>query len=154
MRLKMTPFIVLGAYSRNPFRVASAEVDAPWASTRSMEGAFSLLETSQVLDSVETSGRRFAVLADMLELGPDSPRYHYETGVYGRDLAIDQVFIIGDLAANIGRAYEEKGIPVIYCRDNSVAVDTVRSCRRPGDVILLKGSNGMHLGEVLKGLSE
>ncbi len=117
------------------------------ASPASMKAAL------QVLDSVETSGRRIAVLADMLELGPDSPKYHYETGVYGRDLSIDQVFIIGELAANIGRAYEEKGIPVTCCQDNADAVSKVLAYRQPGDVILLKGSNGMHLGEVLKGLT-
>lgn len=108
----------------------------------------------QVLGSVPTEGRRIAVLADMLELGPDSPRFHYETGVYGAALPVDQVYVIGELARNVGRAYEEKKIPVEYCESNEDAARRVNSFRRPGDVILLKGSNGMHLGEVLRALKD
>ena len=108
----------------------------------------------QVLSTTETAGKRIAVLADMLELGPDSPKFHYEVGVYGTTQKVDHVFLIGELAANIGRAYDEKQIPVTYCADNQDAIARVDAYRSAGDVILLKGSNGMHLGEVLKGLSE
>ena len=52
MRLNITPLMVLSVYSRKPLRVASAEVAAPWASTMSMEGADSFLDTSQVLEVV------------------------------------------------------------------------------------------------------
>lgn len=108
----------------------------------------------QVLGTVQTEGRRIAVLADMLELGPDAPRFHYETGVYGASLPVDRVYVIGKLAENIGRAYEEKGVPVEYCSGNDDAVRRVLAYRQPGDAILLKGSNGMHLGEVLRELKE
>ncbi|MDD6211682.1 MAG: UDP-N-acetylmuramoyl-tripeptide--D-alanyl-D-alanine ligase [Clostridiales bacterium] len=108
----------------------------------------------QVLDSISTQGRRIAVLADMLELGPNSPRFHYEVGVYGRELKIDQVFVIGELAAHIGKAFQEKGISAVFCEGNQEAAAKILEYRKPGDVILLKGSNGMHLGEVLQAITE
>ena len=107
----------------------------------------------QVLSSMETKGRRLAILADMLELGPDSPRFHYETGAYGAAQRIDQVITVGTLAENIARAYREAGIPVISCGSNEEAVREALNWRRPGDLILLKGSNGMHLNEVLAALT-
>ena len=117
------------------------------ASPASMRAALEVLQTT------ETEGRRIAVLADMLELGPDSPRFHYETGVYGRGLAIDYVVTVGTLAEQIGKAYREAGIPVESCGSNEEAAAAVRAYRKPGDLILLKGSNGMHLNEVLQALT-
>ena len=108
----------------------------------------------EVLSVTGTEGRRIAVLADMLELGPDAPRYHYETGVYGRSMAIDRVVTVGKLAEQIGKAYREAGIPVDVCGSNTEAAEAVCAFRKPGDLILLKGSNGMHLNEVLRMLIE
>ena len=113
----------------------------------------SMRAAMQVLSSMEVSGRRLAILADMLELGPDAPRYHYETGQYGAAQKIDQVITVGELARHIGRAYEEAGIPVISCASNQEAAEAAKAWRRPGDAILLKGSNGMHLTEVMQALT-
>ena len=108
----------------------------------------------EVLAHVETEGKRIAVLAAMLELGPVAPRYHYETGAYGATLPVDLVVTVGTLAQEIGRAYREAGIPVVTCETNAEAAEAVIRRRTPGDVILLKGSNGMHLGEVLQALKK
>src|SRR3712207_8835469 len=42
------------------------------------------------LDDLATaaSGRRVAVLGDMLELGPDEARFHQEIGAYARDRGV------------------------------------------------------------------
>ncbi|MCD8009740.1 MAG: UDP-N-acetylmuramoyl-tripeptide--D-alanyl-D-alanine ligase [Lachnospiraceae bacterium] len=108
----------------------------------------------QVLAETPAAGRRIAVLADMLELGPDAPEYHRQIGAYAAKLPVDRVFLVGDLAKNIGRGLEEAGRTAVYCENNREAAEQIRVCRRPGDVILLKGSNGMHLGEVLAALRD
>ena len=107
-----------------------------------------------VLSDMQADGRRIAVLADMLELGPDAAKLHYETGAFGSSLNIDHVVVIGTLAKNIGQAYAEKHIPVDSFEDNAAAIDFLRSFKKPGDVILLKGSHGMNLLEVLDALRE
>ncbi|MBO6164687.1 MAG: UDP-N-acetylmuramoyl-tripeptide--D-alanyl-D-alanine ligase [Lachnospiraceae bacterium] len=117
------------------------------ASPASMKAAL------QVLSATPARGKRIAVLADMLELGPDAPKYHYETGQYGCTQKVDLVCVIGTLGREIGRAYQEAGIPVIFCESNTEAVDALKTEIHEGDVILLKGSNGMHLNEVLDGLT-
>ena len=117
------------------------------ASPASMKAAL------QVLSATPARGKRIAVLADMLELGPDAPKYHYETGQYGCTQKVDLVCVIGTLGREIGRAYQEVGIPVIFCESNTEAVDALKTEIHEGDIILLKGSNGMHLNEVLDGLT-
>ncbi|MBQ6360624.1 MAG: UDP-N-acetylmuramoyl-tripeptide--D-alanyl-D-alanine ligase [Lachnospiraceae bacterium] len=107
-----------------------------------------------VLSDMQTDGRRIAVLADMLELGPDEARLHYETGVYGASKKVDHVVVIGELAKQIGKAYAEHNIPVSSFEDNASAIEFLNGFKKPGDVILLKGSHGMNLLEVLHALTE
>lgn len=106
----------------------------------------------QVLDSVECQGKRIAVLADMWELGPDSPEFHYETGVFGGSLGIQEYLIIGERAKEIGRGVEEAcpKAHVCYFTENKAAAEALQAIAGPEDLILLKGSNGMHLNEIVE----
>ena len=105
----------------------------------------------QVLNAMNCGGRKIAVLADMLELGENSPLFHYQTGVYGGSLHIDAFYIIGDRAREIGRGVEETspGASVCYWSDNRKAAEALAAEAGPGDLILLKGSNGMKLNEIV-----
>ena len=48
-------------------------------------------------------GRRtVAILGEMAELGPDSPRYHEEIGTRGENLGVDVVIGVGELARSYG----------------------------------------------------
>ncbi len=109
----------------------------------------------RVLAETGTSGRRIAVLADMRELGAKAPEYHREVGEYAADRHLDAVFAVGDLSQYIAQGFEEKsGRKAVLCGSNEEAAAAVRAFRRPGDVILLKGSNSMHLNEVLAALTD
>ena len=116
------------------------------ASPESMRAAL------QVLSATETAGRRGAVLADMLELGPDSPKFHGQVGEYAARCPVDQYFLIGAQIRFLGEALEKAGKPVLYFTDNAAAAAAVKDWAKPGDTVLFKGSNGMKLGEVLKEL--
>ena len=50
------------------------------------------------LASLDVSGRRIAVLGDMLELGPESADYHRDVGAHARDLGIGPLLGVGELA--------------------------------------------------------
>lgn len=105
----------------------------------------------QVLSSMDCRGKRIAVLADMWELGPDSPLFHYETGAFGGSLNIGEYLMIGERAREIGRGVEETcpKARVQYFMDNASAAKALKAIAEPEDLILLKGSNGMHLNEII-----
>ena len=116
--------------------------DAYNASPDSMRAAL------EVLSSMEGTGRRIAVLADMLELGPDSPEYHRQVGEYGDSLNIDEFICIGSLARNIARGIVAK--PVHWYQKKEEALPLLKELCRPGDMILWKGSNGMKLNDMIQ----
>jgi UDP-N-acetylmuramoyl-tripeptide--D-alanyl-D-alanine ligase len=119
--------------------------DAYNASPDSMKAAL------QVLDSMKCTGRKYAVLADMLELGENAPRYHFEVGTYAVDKRIDEYLMVGELASWIGRAIDQytEDVPVHYYQSNSEVSDYLKQVLKPGDMVLFKGSNGMKLGEII-----
>jgi UDP-N-acetylmuramoyl-tripeptide--D-alanyl-D-alanine ligase len=87
--------------------------------------------------------RRVAVLGDMRELGPDGPRYHEEVGALLRDLGIDRVIAVGELA----RAYGGDWVPT-----PEEAAKRLRTLLEPGDVVLVKGSLAVGLAAVAENL--
>lgn len=104
----------------------------------------------EVLNSIEHSRRRVAVLADMKELGPDSPRYHYEIGTYIAAHPVDKVAVLGELAKEITRGVREQAphILVYEFMDREPLVEWLKTELREGDAVLFKGSNSMELGKV------
>ena len=97
-------------------------------------------------------GRHIAVLGDMLELGDCAQAEHDKVGRIAAEKA-DLVFaygpfgkrvvdgtITGGMSLSRGRAYTD--------RDELVAA--LKHSAKPGDVILFKGSHGMHLEKILE----
>lgn len=103
-----------------------------------------------------SGARKIAVLAGMNELGDDSRRYHREVGENAAKAGVDMVVAVGekaeDIAEGAGRA-ARGGKPEVYrCADNASATEFLNSGKRPGDVYLLKGSRGMKMEEIVRGL--
>jgi UDP-N-acetylmuramyl pentapeptide synthase len=88
--------------------------------------------------------RRVAVLGDMRELGEEGPAYHDEIGAVIRELGIEQVISVGELA----RAYGGDWAP-----DAAAAAERLREVIRAGDVVLVKGSLAVGLAVVAENLS-
>ena len=87
--------------------------------------------------------RRIAVLGDMRELGPAGPAYHAEIGELVRELGIEHVIAVGELA----RAYG--GDWVATAAEAAVELQRVL---KPGDVVLVKGSLAVGLEAVAENL--
>ncbi|MBQ5951403.1 MAG: UDP-N-acetylmuramoyl-tripeptide--D-alanyl-D-alanine ligase [Lachnospiraceae bacterium] len=113
------------------------------ASPASMKAALEVLSKMEP----EGGGRRIAVLANMLELGPNEKEYHREVGRYLETLPVADVILIGDLAAEM--AGELTGPRVHLSENGDPAAALLREISRPGDIVLFKGSNGMHLDRVI-----
>lgn len=107
-----------------------------------------------VLLSLENRKRRFAVLADVLELGEMSCKLHYEIGEYIAKTALEELVTIGQEAEAIAAAVKEENenITVHSYLSNSEAVTYLKQAVKPGDAVLIKGSRGMHTDEIVGSL--
>ncbi|MCM1308453.1 MAG: UDP-N-acetylmuramoyl-tripeptide--D-alanyl-D-alanine ligase [Butyrivibrio sp.] len=102
----------------------------------------------EVLAAIKAAGRRVAVLADMLELGEASPRYHYEVGEFISGQKIDELVLFGELAANIADgAKVNSQINIVFCDSREEINDYLQRSIRFGDAVLFKASRGMKLNE-------
>jgi UDP-N-acetylmuramoyl-tripeptide--D-alanyl-D-alanine ligase len=98
--------------------------------------------------AASASGRRVAVLGDMLELGPDEDRFHAEVGAHARDAGVDVLVAVGPRAAHFADGYGE----VIALPDAAAAAAAVPGLLEPGDTVLLKASRGVGLEVVARAL--
>jgi UDP-N-acetylmuramoyl-tripeptide--D-alanyl-D-alanine ligase len=115
--------------------------DAYNANPASMKAA---LETLAALPSL---GRRVAILGDMRELGETSDRYHSELGAFAASIRPDLVVCVGEHSALMADA-AQAALPaerVVHFPDAHTAAEIVPTMLRPGDLVLLKASRGIHL---------
>lgn len=97
-------------------------------------------------DLCRRAGRKVAVLGDMRELGPDERRFHRDVGVRARELGVDLLVAVGDLAGEYAAGAD--GVPAVHFADAREAAAGVAAHLRPGDVVLVKASRGMALEHV------
>lgn len=119
------------------------------ASPDSMKAGLDVLMSTKGL-------RKIAILADMLEMGKESPRYHGEVGEYAASQKVDLLIAVGDNAKYIAESAqkilgEEK---VLYYNDKEELMSEIRTMIQLGDIILVKGSRGMAMDQVVKKIME
>ncbi|CAG9622033.1 UDP-N-acetylmuramoyl-tripeptide--D-alanyl-D-alanine ligase [Sutcliffiella rhizosphaerae] len=122
--------------------------DAYNASPTSMRAALDLLAS---LDGYQ---KKIAVLGDMLELGDMERTFHYEIGKYIQGKNIDYVFTFGELGAEIANGAREVMNPsaIKEFANKQELVDELLPILGTNDVIIVKGSRGMRLEEVMEGI--
>ncbi|MDF9408638.1 UDP-N-acetylmuramoyl-tripeptide--D-alanyl-D-alanine ligase [Pelotomaculum isophthalicicum JI] len=109
----------------------------------------------QVLKEVSCGKSMVAVLGDMLELGSRAVEGHLEVGSIAADLGVDSLVAVGDLASGIADGALRSGMPAgkIYrCADNREAITVLNVILREGEVVLVKGSRGMHMEQIVESL--
>jgi UDP-N-acetylmuramoyl-tripeptide--D-alanyl-D-alanine ligase len=124
--------------------------DAYNASPRSVAGALT------VLQDAKSSGRMIAVLGDMLELGPREEAGHEEVGEKVAAIGTDLLITVGERARRIGQTAAASGMSedrIWMCSSNKEAVDVLSMQIRYGDTILVKGSRGMVMEEIVDALT-
>ena len=92
-------------------------------------------------------GRRIAVLGDMLELGSCTQAEHYKVGRVAAEQA-DRVLAYGPNGVRVVKGALTGGMTGGKARsftDREQLVVELKRLARPGDVILFKGSRGMHM---------
>lgn len=114
----------------------------------------SMKASLNVLEELETEGKKIAVLGDMLELGEKAEDYHYELGKFVATKKIDELVVIGDLAQYImqGVKDSESDIACYTFKDNGEIALYLLSVMRAEDIVLMKASNSMKLEEVVNNM--
>ena len=115
----------------------------------------SMKSGAQVMLSIEGK-RHIAVFADVLELGAASEQLHREVGAYLATLTeqrrtTDILITVGTQAAFLGEEAKKHGLMQVMCfASNAETVTYLKKLLHPGDVVLVKGSRGMHTEEIIK----
>ncbi|MCG8401716.1 MAG: UDP-N-acetylmuramoyl-tripeptide--D-alanyl-D-alanine ligase [Firmicutes bacterium] len=109
----------------------------------------------QALAELAGNRRRVAVLGDMLELGSATVAGHRRAGDAAAGFGVALLVTVGDLAREIAVGARQAGLAggaVATCQDNRQALEILQSGLLPGDVVLVKGSRGMRMEEIVRGL--
>ena len=104
--------------------------------------------------------RRIALLGDMLELGHDADRAHTEVGRMVAALGYDQLAVTGFFAGHVVRGACSRGLPKekahVFSSTLEIADwlygEMLQGRVTKGDWLLVKGSRGMRMEEVLQEL--
>ena len=99
----------------------------------------------------EAAARRIVVLGDMRELGADSPGYHAALAEPIVAAGVDFALLVGPEMAALASALEGR-VDFVHVADAASARERVVALVRPGDAVLVKGSNGIGLAAVVTAL--
>jgi UDP-N-acetylmuramoyl-tripeptide--D-alanyl-D-alanine ligase len=100
-----------------------------------------------------SSGRVFAVLAEMLEMGQQAGALHEELGRRAARASLSHVWFYGphsaEFAAGMKAENFDKNLMISNDYDEKLAFDLARMLRNE-DIVIVKGSRGMKLERFVK----
>jgi UDP-N-acetylmuramoyl-tripeptide--D-alanyl-D-alanine ligase len=108
-----------------------------------------------LVGSAGLSGRAFAIVGDMLELGDDADLQHQAVGREAVKLGVAGMAAVGSLGADLVTGAKAAGLSperALAFADPSQAAQAVAAWSAPGDWILVKASRGMRLERALEAL--
>jgi UDP-N-acetylmuramoyl-tripeptide--D-alanyl-D-alanine ligase len=109
------------------------------------------------LAAMRTTGRTFAVLGEMAELGADSIAEHDAIGRLAVRLSVWRTIVVGAGARPLYLGASQEGSwdgEAVWVPDAAAAVSALRAQLRPGDVVLVKASRSAGLESVAAALLE
>ncbi len=108
----------------------------------------------QTMAEIPVSGRKIVVLGDMLELGPSGGEIHTEIGNAVAQHGADALLGFGPLTRLAVSAFASraKTRPGHNFDDKNKLVEALNELVEPGDIVLVKGSRGMKMEEIIDGL--
>ena len=105
---------------------------------------------------VPAGSRRIAVLGDMLELGPRSAVLHAGLADCLDPQVINEVYLFGTemkhLAEALKSSYDPENLHYYTQDEMQHMIADLKNDIKPNDIVVLKGSHGMHLEKVVERL--
>ena len=109
-------------------------------------------------------GRKVAVTGDMLELGDEKEKLHYDCGTFAAEKGIDLLLTVGPLGAAMAQGARDavKNCDEAHTRDMEIhdfptlgdLLAHIRDYLKDGDTILVKASHAMQFDLVLEALRD
>jgi len=104
----------------------------------------------------EMDGRKIAVLGDMLELGPYEKEGHIRVGERVAHVC-DELVAIGPRSRIMIEAAQHGGMAsstIYWFPEASASIDFLKDHLKEGDIVLVKGSLGMAMAQIVTSLEE
>ena len=108
------------------------------------------------LKSLRANNRSILVAGDMLELGAQSGSLHRQVGAWAATANINKLWVTGEYADAVAAGAKEAGMPGenIIVGSQETILDSLKASLKPGDWVLVKGSRGSRMDNVVKGIKE
>ena len=134
---------VAGRLARRPRRDGGDVIDDSYnANPASTAAAIAMLAQSP-------AARRWLVLGDMRELGPEAAAMHAAAGRSAAAAGIDVLWGTGPLSAHAVEAFGAGGR---WFDQQAALIDALGDALRPSDLVLVKGSRGSRMDRVVDAL--
>lgn len=103
----------------------------------------------QMFKEFSCTGRKFALLGDMLELGAIEEEAHRQVGEWAAQSGLTELVALGNASRFMVEAAQQKGLKATHCESHEQAAQLLAKLMKPGDALLVKASRGMKLETVL-----
>lgn len=116
----------------------------------------SMMAAINVLASMEAAGRKICILGDMFELGEFAEAEHRKIGRFAMEKGIDLLLAVGKMASETIKGASMAGTnQQLYCFDsNEEVINNLKAIIKQQDMILIKGSRGMNMENIVESLRE
>lgn len=108
----------------------------------------------RALAALPVSGRRIAVLGEMLELGDDRDAEHRALGALAAEVGVDVLVAVGAVADLLADGARGTRAAVMTLADPSTVPAVVAAEVQPGDAVLVKASRAVGLERVAEALTQ
>jgi UDP-N-acetylmuramoyl-tripeptide--D-alanyl-D-alanine ligase len=112
----------------------------------------SMAATLKSFGALPVACRRIAVLGAMRELGDTSDGFHAGLAAPVEAACVDYAILVGEEMAPLAKALGPK-VKMAHVADAASATELAREALRPGDAILVKGSNSIGLAALVEALA-
>jgi UDP-N-acetylmuramoyl-tripeptide--D-alanyl-D-alanine ligase len=99
------------------------------------------------------ANRRILIAGEMLEQGEHGPALHAECGRAAAEAGLDLVAGVQGNAEHLAAAACSGGVASLFLPNAEAAGRWLKQNLRKGDLVLVKGSRGVHLERVIEGLT-
>jgi UDP-N-acetylmuramoyl-tripeptide--D-alanyl-D-alanine ligase len=110
----------------------------------------SVIASLKTLSQMKCSGKRIAVLGDMLELGEYTEVAHREVGQKLGEFGVDYFFSYGEAMHYAYEVASQNIAHTMHFWDKDLLIHHLFEIADRGDIILVKGSRGMKMEEIVE----
>lgn len=114
-----------------------------------------LMHMIETLSRIPRYSRRILVAGEMLELGASAEALHRQCGMRAAECGLDIVVGVQGAACEIVRGAVAAGLSVaqaFFFTETNPVIDFLHHKVLPGDLVLIKGSRGVHLEKIIDAL--